>query len=331
MLSYKVPVLAGVAFALLALAPLGSARDINTIGATEKVVFNFDGSDGFEPTGVIFDAAGNLYGTTTMGSKKGCYDQFGCGLVFELMPNGKVGWTEKILYEFGPDSNDGIYPNGGLVFDTAGNLYGLTSGGGQQGCTSDGLCGTVFKLTPTAHGRWIKQVLHYFDANGKDGNDPTAGLVMDAHGNLYGTTYYGGTGSCSDGNGVGCGTVFELSPPTRKGGKWTETILYSFQNNATDGIWPDATLLLDASGNLYGENWGGGSGGNGTVFELVRKKGTWTERILHSFSGKDGVNPGAGLVFDADGDLYSTTSSGGTGGCSIGGYPGCGTVFKIRP
>jgi uncharacterized repeat protein (TIGR03803 family) len=159
---------------------------------------------------------------------------------------------------------------------------------------------------------WYEKVLHSF--NGGDGANPAAGLIFDAAGNLYGTTTGGGTS--------GYGTVFELTP--MGGGGWTETILYSF-GNGTDGAIPYAGLIFDAAGNLYGTTFGGGPyGGAGTVFELTPTAGGgWTETVLHSFNGGDGANPVAGLIFDAAGNLYGTTTGGGT-------YGG-GTAFELSP
>ena len=152
-------------------------------------------------------------------------------------------------------------------------------------------------------------VLHSF-GNGTDGQDPQAGLVMDSHGNLYGTTYFGGIhGACQ--GGPTCGTVFELSP--KEGGGYTETILHSFGSD-TDGQNPVAGLIFDGAGNLYGTTPVGGIHGYGTVFELSpREGGGWTETVLHNFNynGSDGALPEAGLIFDAAGNLYGTSFAGG--------------------
>ena len=141
---------------------------------------------------------------------------------------------EKVLHSFNNNGTDGLSPDAGLIFDAAGNLYGTTYAGGTYNY------GTVFELTPAAGGGWTEKVLHSF-SNGTDGGYPVAGLIFDAAGNLYGTTYRGGT--------YGCGTVFELTPAA--GGSWTEKVLYSF-GNGTDGAYPDAGLIFDAAGNLYG-------------------------------------------------------------------------------
>ena len=283
--------------------------------AQETVLHNFNGTDGDVPTaGLIFDKNGNLYGTTSQGGTGNCYNGYGdihCGTVFELSPIQGGGWTETVLYSFNWNGNgtDGTNPGGGLIFDAAGNLYGTTVYGGTYGY------GTVFELTPAAGGTWTEKVLWSF-GNGTDGANPGGGLIFDAAGNLYGTTVYGGT--------YGYGMVFELTPAA--GGTWTEKVLWSF-GNGTDGYQPFAGLIFDAAGNLYGTTVSGGTYlYNGTVFELTPAAGGgWTEQVLHSFNynGTDGIWPYAGLIFDAAGNLYGTTDSGGA-------Y-GDGTVFELMP
>lgn len=165
----------------------------------------------------------------------------------------------------------------------------------------------MFKLTP-ANGKWSVTVLHAF-TGGNDGLEPYGGLVRDVAGNLYGTTASGGgRGSCGR---FHCGTVFELSPPRTKGGKWMENILYRFKGES-DGGNPFASLIFDTSGNLYGTTEIGGAYGWGTVFELThRSKGKWTESVLHSFNqSTDGAEPFGSVAFDAHGNLYATTYSG---------------------
>jgi len=262
-----------------------------TCVATENVLHNFNdnGKDGYNPiAGLIFDASGNLYGTTKEGGA------FGLGTVFELTPQAGGGWKEMVLFSF--NDNDGAYPVGGLIFDAFGNLYGTTYEGGAFGL------GTVFELTPTAGGGWTETVLHNFNGNGEDGAYPVASLILDASGNLYGTTSEYGV--------FGLGTVFELTPTA--GGGWTETVLLSFNDHG--GAYPAASLILDASGNLYGTTYEGGAFGVGTAFELTPQTGGgWKEKVLHDFNnnGKDGYYPEAGLIFDATGNLYGTTYGGG--------------------
>ena len=206
--------------------------------------------------------------------------------------------TEKILHSFG-SSEDGFLPQAGVVIDSAGNLYGTTYEGGAH------QAGTVFELTPQSGGDWKEKVLHSFNPDGRDGTNPLAGLIFDGAGNLYGTTYTGGT--------FAFGTVFELMP---KGGGWTEKVLHSF-GNGKDGAAPYAGLILDGAGDLYGTTLHGGAGGFGIVFELTPKARTkWTEKLLHSFNGKDGEYPTASLIFDAAGNLYGATAD---------------TIFELKP
>jgi uncharacterized repeat protein (TIGR03803 family) len=278
--------------------------------AQEQVLhsFNHNGMDGIVPDGgVIFDAAGNVYSTTWAG---GTYSG---GTVFELTPQGGGGWTEKVLYSFG-NGTDGAFLAAGLIFDTAGNLYGTTAGGGTYSK------GTVFELTPQGGGGWTEKVLYSFNGNGTDGYAPYSGLVFDGAGNLYGTAYYGGTYSR--------GTVFELTP--QGGGGWTEKVLHSF-GNGTDASAPFAGLTFDSAGNLFGTTEVGGASGGcapygcGTVFELTPGGGgTWTEKVVYSFgNGTDGTIPKAGVIFDAAGNLYGTTYQGGT-------Y-NLGALFELTP
>ena len=277
--------------------------------STEQVLYSFsnNGADGYAPySGLIFDSAGNLYGTTALGGAHGC------GTVFELSPAG-TGWTETVIYSFRNNSKDGCTPYASLIFDGTGNLYGTTYAGGGQGF------GTVFELTPGGNGQWEETVLRSF--SGGNGAFLIAGLAIDAAGNLYGTTVAGGTGDNCTG---GCGTVFQLTPAAK--GRWKETVLHSFAGMGGDGAWPWAGVVLDASGNLYGSTFAGGEYYSGTVFELKPGgNGQWSETVLYSFNnnGKDATAPAAGLVFDASGNLYGTTTSGG-------GHQD-GTVFELSP
>ncbi len=303
-------------------------------GWVEKVLHNFqlNGQDGVQPvSGLIFDAAGNLYGTTAAGGNTTCIG--GCGTVFELIPIDGGGWTEKILHSFG-GSPEGAFPQGGLIFDSAGNLYGTTYEGGPRGGFQGG---TVFELSPVAGGGWKEKILHHFSRTGP--GFPSSSLIFDAEGNLYGMALGGNGSGCL---GVyGCGTVFELSPMA--GGGWSEQVLHNFTKNGTDGNVPYGGLISDAAGNLYGTTSAGGAGrcgdergievGCGTVFELSTPSapgGEWTESILYNFQGNGSLDPAptAGLIFDAAGNLYGTTYGGGTFE-GIDGGPG--TVFKLTP
>jgi uncharacterized repeat protein (TIGR03803 family) len=239
-----------------------------------------------------------------------------------------VASKEKVLYRF--NGKDGADPVAGLIFDAAGNLYGTTSSGGTGSGCGDG-CGTVFELAPKANGTWTETVLYSFCSSSScaDGDAPRAGLIFDATGNLFGTTAAGGA--------YGFGTVFELSPGTN--GMWTEAVLHSFNNDGTDGVQPEAGVIFDAAGNLYGTNMGGGTAGRcifgngcGTVFELTPgANGTWTETVLHNFNDNrvDGYDPRAGVIFDGAGNLYGTTNEGGNGSHCFAFR--CGTVFQLTP
>jgi uncharacterized repeat protein (TIGR03803 family) len=279
---------------------------------TEKTLVSFDGSSGYSPGGygplggVVADAAGNLYGMAQAGGVHGY------GVVFKLAPDGKGGWTETVLHAF--DGVDGSQPVASLVFDKAGNLYGTTSFGGAQAYGR----GNVFKLSPNSDGTWTETVLLTF--NGGNGWRPLGGLTFDAAGNLYGTTDEGGASGYF-------GNVYKLSPGAN--GKWTETVLYSFDGN--DGAYGIGNVVLDRAGNLYGATFGGGGTscefGCGVVFELSPgSNGSWSYTVPYRFSGgSDGANPYAGLALDGAGNLYGTTAFGGDFVC----LDGCGVVFKL--
>jgi uncharacterized repeat protein (TIGR03803 family) len=230
---------------------------------------------------------------------------------------------EAVLHSFDtnclPNCADGVAPVAGLILDASGNLYGTTVVGGAG-------AGTVFELIPALGGGSTEKILYNF-TGGKDGSRPQAGLILDASGNLYGTTVNGGVNAC------GCGTVFELTPTG--GGSWKETVLHSF-GKLKDGAHPYAGLIFDPAGHLYGTTQDGGGHGYGTVFEMTHALHGWTEKLLHSFNstlkGTDGFNPQAGLILDASGNLYGTTSVGGSGTCAEqGGLFSCGTVFELSP
>jgi uncharacterized repeat protein (TIGR03803 family) len=305
----------------------------------EKVLYSFclvsGCADGAEPnSGLILDSAGNLYGTTANGGTTGgpcgqVGDFIGCGTVFELVRNENGGWTEKVLHTFNYD--DGAEPSASLVFDGAGNLYGTTEAGGAGRCmdySGDVIgCGTVFRLTPDSNGKWTEKVLHQFESNGKDGNGPSGSLILDASGNLYGTTGAGGTGKCPEGAAVGCGTVFQLTPGTN--GQWTEKVLHSFKGG--DGVGPSG-VILDVAGNLFGTAHVGGAYDDGTIFELTpAANGKWTLKVLHRFGlGPDGILPNGALILDATGNLFGATLADGTPGGNCGKF-GCGTVFELKP
>ena len=275
---------------------LGVVFKLDPLG-NEMVLHSFAGSpDGAIPfAGLVMDAAGNLYGTTSVGgaSSSVLHGVPGLGTVFKIDPAG----NETVLYSFsGPD---GDYPTGSLIMDAAGNLYGTTSGGGA--------CGLIFKLDSSGN----ETVLYYFTC-GADGSVPESALIMDAAGNLYGTAFRGGAS--------GFGTVFKLD--TSRNLK----VLHTF-SGGSDGASPAAALIMDAAGNLYGTTSDNDNSMTGVVVGTVFKLDhtTRNETILHTFIGSDGGSPRGDLFLDAAGNLYGTSSGGG----SVGGAPGSGTVFKL--
>jgi len=262
--------------------------------------------DGDVITGnLIQDAAGNTYGMTQYGGRSDL------GTVFQVDAHG----NETILHTF-TGSPDGAYPFlGALILDQAGNLYGTTADGGHSGCFGSG-CGIVFKLSP-GNGGWTETILYTF-TGGADGGNPYAGLLLDPQGNLFGTTFAGGSSNA--------GTVFELSPA--EGGTWTESVPHSFTGTPDGGL-PSAPVIRDAQGNLYGTTEAGGQNGWGTIFEMTPNGSSWTETPIWNFTGmSDGAVPFGGLAMDAQGNLYGTTPYGGSvNNQTCGG--GCGVVFKL--
>jgi len=279
----------------------GTVYRIQRRTGKEKVLYGFDGLDGsILEGGVIFDAAGNIYGTSCCGGPNNY------GTVYKLSPLPKNKWQETLLYAF-KGGADGYGPGTGkLAMDAEGNLYGAAAGGDLQ-CDAPYGCGIVFKVAPDG----TKTILHNF-SGGLDGQTIYGSVVIDAQGNLYGTTTIGGT--------FGMGTVFKITPAGSK------TTLYSFVGGS-DGAYPQAGLTLDANGNIYGTTSGGGTPNMGTVFEVTQ---AGIEKVLYSFSGPDGNYPYAGVTLDKQGNVYGTTYAGGNFGCPVGGVDlGCGTVFKI--
>jgi uncharacterized repeat protein (TIGR03803 family) len=282
----------------------------------ETVLYSFaGGSDGENPLSpVIFDSAGNLYGTTEYG---GSYSD---GTVFKLSPGANGTWTESVVHSFAGYPLDGSKPAASLVFDSKGNLYGTTSSGGSsENCKVNKKiegCGTAFELSPATHGEWTEALLYSFTNTGGDGAFPYANLIFDSAGNLYGTTENGGvSGKCQGIGSSTCGTVFELTPAGT--GSWTEKVLYAFKGYKTDGAMPLAGLVMDSRGNLYGTTDVGGNASNpqydlgfGTVFELSPSDGgQWTESLLHNFQlGSDGGFPQSGLQLDSSGNLFGATA-----------------------
>jgi len=330
---------------------------------TETVLYQFQGGNdlAIPMAGLIFDKAGNLYGSTVYGGPYG-------GGVFELSPPTVPGgaWTETVLYDFYQSDDDGVYPLGRLAFDTAGNLYGTCLEGGDANFR-----GTVFQLVPPPQPgqQWSENLLHVFGFYFNQGAYPQGTLLLDKHGNLYGTTMYltdyyddkavffelsprnGGQwsysllytfdgkiegdepadltilagrlyGTAAAGGAGNAGTVFSLTPPA-PGSQWKETTIYTFKGG-TDGGSPTRSLVADKSGNLYGATTKGGTNDNGTVFKLSRQGGTWTKTTLHKFSGGgDGSQPASGLIFGKFGALYGVTA--------VGGPSSNGTVYALLP
>jgi len=261
-------------------------------------------SDGYFPlAGMVMDAAGNLYGTTSGGYGSGTYFD---GTVFKLTRT-QESWRETLVHKF-ETLDDGASPMAALTLDRDGNLYGTTAVGGPNGY------GTAFRLSENKDGVWEETVLYAFGPD--EENVPESPLTIDAHGNLYGTTQQGPP--------YDLGAVFELALSSE--GYWTKSVLYDF-NDAQDGESPSGALLIDDRGNLYGTTFFGGSANYGTVFELSHTDNGWTKTLLYSFSGEDGAFP-SGLVADAQGNFYGTTSQGGENSCSP--LQGCGTVFMLK-
>jgi uncharacterized repeat protein (TIGR03803 family) len=278
----------------------GAVFKINANG-TESVLYSFGPSiaDGYTPSALIMDSAGSLYGTTRYGGTNGF------GTAFRLDPSG----AKTVLYSFGSSFTDAQLPAAGLIMDSSGNLYGMAGGGANYD-------GTVFKIG--ANG--AETILYSFGANATDGQSPWASLIMDSAGNLYGTTYGGGSN--------GDGTAFKISA------NGTETILHSFGAGVADGQYPGAGLIMDSAGNLYGTTRGGGTngssvGGYGTVFKI---SAAGMESVLYSFgaSSTDGWLANSGLVLDTAGNIYGTTVNGGTNGGGTLGTFGGGTVYVIN-
>jgi uncharacterized repeat protein (TIGR03803 family) len=222
-------------------------------------------------------------------------------------------WTQNILYEF--HYSDGAYPNGQLIFDQAGNLYGTT-----EGLTDDN-SGNVFELTPTASGYWNETVLYTFVGSG-DGRFPAAGVIFDGSGNLYGATSEGGANNA--------GTIFEL---TASNG-WALNLLYSLPSGSGYSVGPTYSMIMDSAGNLYGTTASGGSNNLGSVFKLTRGNGGWSYTSLHDFTGgSDGAYPVGSLAIDSNGNLYGATEAGGhsSPACNENFNYECGVLFEVTP
>jgi uncharacterized repeat protein (TIGR03803 family) len=313
----------------------GGASDFGTVfelspmvggGWQEQDLYSFSASSE-SMSGLVFDSSGRLYGVTFLGGA------YGFGSVFQMTQQANGKWQKTTLYSFQGNPNDGANPYGGLIIDSAGNLYGTTEGGGNGDCfkgTDQVGCGTVFELSNVGGKGWTETILYqFFGGDGGDGSSPVGGLIFDSSGNLYGTTSTGGTSlkECpSYGYGAGCGTVFELSPSASG---WNETILYEFLGGTSDGSDPIG-LVWDRLGNLYGPLDNDAAYDDGAIFKLTPSAEGWTESIVHNFgSGSDGRFPQGALVFGASGNLYGTTVGGGVAGGAL--NNGQGTVFAFTP
>jgi uncharacterized repeat protein (TIGR03803 family) len=290
-------------------------------GAWKKtVLYNFTSGEAEILTSLVMGKDGTLYGAG--------YNENYPGFIFRLKPpvggDGSDGdWQYDVLYTFSNDSG-GIFVDG-IALDAKGDIYGTTEYGGDLSC-GDGIgCGTVFELQrPTKRGgQWVHSVLYMFGQGGnEDAVEPFGGVTLDQNGDVYGT---------AAGGAFGYGTVYGVSPPTQKGGVWTETVLYSFDPGTNMGSGPDGPVTFDESGNIYGTTTLGGDlncqggYGCGVVFELSPQEGgTWTYANLYSFTdGDDGGDPESGLLFDGKGNLYGTSSNGN--------YPVAGCAFRLTP
>jgi uncharacterized repeat protein (TIGR03803 family) len=269
--------------------------------AADHVLVSFGGLNGAGSlSGVSVGSGGTLYGTTVFGGPKEI------GTVFRLTPNGSGGYTEKVLFAF--TGRTGNRPDGNVVADRVGDLFGVTIIGGAD---NDGV---LYKLTPSGPG-YTEKVLHSF-TGGLDGGQPLGPLVLDSHGNLFGVTQFGGTG--------GQGVIFEFKP---SGAGYTEKVLHNFAANAS---LPQAGLTQAGDGTLYGTTYGASQvDGNGSVFSLALTKAGPVYRTRYVFKGgADGSNPFGLLTVDnKTGVIYGTTQYGG----STGGKTGYGTVFSLTP
>jgi len=300
----------------------GAVYELSPNGAggwNETILYGFCQGGGlcldgvFPVAGLTLDKQGNLYGTTSQGgtyndlpSYFGPCDDIGCGTVFEMSPAAGGGWTHTVLYRF-TGYGDGKGPYGGVVFDSAGNLYGTTSIGGGSAA------GSVYELSPNGDGTWSETTLHNF-GGGKDGISPEYVTLSRAPaGNLYGTTAYGGANNT--------GTIWQLSY-SKADNSYKEKVLYSFP---ASGGTPLAGVIRDnAAAVLYGTTDSGGTNGRGTFFQLKRSPKGWGETVLQTFSGSgDGGNPSGALLRDKNGNFFGMTASGGT--------HKQGVVFEITP
>jgi len=279
----------------------GTVFQVTPAGA-HTVLYDFTGgADGGEPyKGVTLDAEGNLYGTAVTGGGGSC--EGGCGVVYKLSNSGGT-WNQTVIHTF--TGSDGSGPGSPVAIDKNGDVFGTTPTGGANGI------GVVYQLREDV-GAWKFRVIHTFTGGDDSGGGSASRLLIDAAGNLFGV--------CTVGGANGFGTVFEMSLHQ---GLWQLTTLYAFKDSP-DGALPYGGLIADKAGNFYGTTYYAGANDLGTVYQLTKINGAWTERVLYSFQGgSDGGSPISTLVADAAGNLYGTTSEGGAAAC------GCGTIFKM--
>jgi uncharacterized repeat protein (TIGR03803 family) len=271
---------------------------------THSVLYSFSGgTDGGEPyKGVTLDGQGNIFGTAVTGGSGGC--EGGCGVVYELTNSGST-WTQTVIHAF-TGSDDGAGPGAGLSIDSNGDVYGTTPTGGTYGA------GTIFRLHRGKGDQWKLKVLHAF-TGGSDGIGGSAGRLVLSGTHVYGTATAGGDNSQ--------GAAFELTQ--KQSGRWKFMPIYQFTGQPDAGF-PYGGLALDISGNLYGTTYYGGASGMGSVYRLARKSGAWSEKLLYSFKGgSDGGAPLGNVVIDATGNLFGTTSGGGSAGDGV--------IFELSP
>jgi uncharacterized repeat protein (TIGR03803 family) len=278
-----------------------------TAAQTETILHTFPtgSSDGYDTSsGLIADGAGALYGVTHTGGPACSQNALGCGVAFKLTPLTGGGWSESVLHSFTGLANDGAFPQGNLLFDSAAHIfYGITGSGGTRNS------GTAFFLKPGSP--WTETIIY----NSPRSQNPQEGVVLHG-GMLYGI---------AAGGSFGTGLVYRLRPPTT-GTMWQQQILYTFTNGA-DGAFPQAAPIVDSAGNVYGTTIAGPGGIGGTVYKLSPPAGgvgAWTYTNLYTFSGNaDGDSPHSGVVFDSAGNLYGTTETGGASNVGV--------VYQLTP
>jgi uncharacterized repeat protein (TIGR03803 family) len=294
----------------------------------EAILYRFMGgvADGSNPVELARSSTGAIFGVTSVGGE---YNQ---GVAFELAPPSMAGqpWTESVIYNFGAYGGDGEQPGfGSLAISKSGAIYGTAQNGGASGF------GTVFELAPpnAAGMPWTESVIYSFTSGHFAGGDTVGGVTLGSKGQLYGINETAGQ--------YNVGIAYELKLSSQ--GTWEETTLHEFTGGPSDAGEPITTLVEDSRGNLYGTSFAGGDGpcsgllvssGCGTVFKLsppTQAGATWTSTLIHAFIVTDGAAPVGGLRFDSAGNLYGTTTVGGTGVCDIYFQPGCGTVFELSP